>query len=140
MRRRGRVPRRFRVWDLSGGEGAELPRLLAIAVLFIGACSESHRFDGDSGASPACVYMPPPSVFTCDAEGFNACLMWTGDLAATPSALSRCTLIPGPLARCASADRCEGRTCTCGREPECGEGAACLLLPTGPSCVMCSER
>lgn len=67
----------------------------------------------------------------CDGIGMQICTDWANEHGGG-NAIARCV---SPEGRCARADVCTGAGCTCGGEPECGDGQMCVSGFAGFSCV-----
>lgn len=84
-------------------------------------------------AGSGCTSTPIPDHVSgvCDGMGRTGCTMWAQELGGS-SAVAQC--VP-PDGRCARADACSDRGCTCGDGPECADNEMCVSGIAGFSCV-----
>jgi hypothetical protein len=112
---------------------------LAWSALLLVACSEAHMALPDASI---CAWRPPPAtMIRCSVEETDACIAWAAALA--PSAIVRCVLSGRGASQyggCVSASACDGAgVCTCGAEPPCADGSACMADGSTFVCVACTR-
>jgi hypothetical protein len=113
---------------------------LAWSALLLVACTDAHMALPD--ASACAWHPPPPSALRCSVAETDACIAWGAEL--TPSAIARC-FVSGRGAsgygQCVGASACDaaGGACTCGTEPPCADGSACIADGSTFVCVACTR-
>lgn len=119
-------------------------RALSLA-LVLASCASAHVGDAGVGCRWSAIATSPSS---CGALASSPpCSDWAASLATNGTALARCAndghdggFTAGEMSfRCASADRCDGLLCWCGREPECASGSACMLVAGQARCIGCEH-